>query len=161
MKRNTEEAFWSHVDKSGGPDACWPWVLAVNESGYGTTSMVGRMWLAHRLAYSLHTKEDPGTMCVLHSCDNPPCCNPLHLRLGTHEDNMRDMAVRNRAHASRNQGSKGHFSKLTESDVSSILGKLSDGHTLSQLAVEYDVHYATIRRIRSRQIWRHVGAPSC
>lgn len=68
-----------------------------NEHGYGVIrSDDGRTMLAHRAAYAVLVGPIPPGMHVLHSCDNPPCCNPQHLRVGTHEDNMRDRDVRGR-----------------------------------------------------------------
>src|SRR3954469_238435 len=82
--------FWSMFDKSGGPDACWPWKGYRNEDGYGIVRGdlalkllpqigVKKRKLAHRLAYQLHFEVDPGELRVAHECDNPPCGNPSHL----------------------------------------------------------------------------------
>jgi hypothetical protein len=82
------------IDRSGGPDACWPWTGPLNPRGYGQTFVrmgdrnvrVG----AHRAAYIAEYGDVPDGLFVLHNCDNPPCCNPAHLRTGTHRDNMAD-----------------------------------------------------------------------
>ncbi len=63
--------------------------------GYGDLSYSGKHMQAHRLAWTL-THGDPGELDVLHTCDNPPCCNPKHLYLGTDADNHRDMHARGR-----------------------------------------------------------------
>lgn len=68
---------------------CWPWTGARNKDGYGRVGYNGKVEYAHRLVYLL-TRGHPGDLCVLHSCDNPPCVRPAHLFLGTHADNMRD-----------------------------------------------------------------------
>lgn len=105
------ERFWAKVDRTGGPDACWPWLATPNPSGYGVAyagkSPTGqnRTRLAHRVAWELAKGSDPGTAFVLHRCDNPPCCNPAHLFLGDAEANARDMAAKGRW---RNQSSSGH-----------------------------------------------------
>lgn len=80
---------------------CWQWKGSSNKDGYGTTRYMGKSIMAHRLSFLLHGGEIPDGMCVLHSCDNPPCVNPDHLFLGTHQDNMDDMARKGRRYYKR------------------------------------------------------------
>ena len=104
-----EERFWSRVDRSAGLLGCWPWSGAHNLDGYGQYRVGGRggvSWLVHRLAWVLangplpeDTSRGSGGTLVLHSCDNPPCCNPSHLFLGTHRDNIDDMLAKRAAMA--------------------------------------------------------------
>lgn len=75
---------------------CWLWYGGTNEHGYGIFFADGRFQKAHRLAYRWAHGDFDQSLDVLHSCDNPACVNPDHLRLGTHADNMRDMARRGR-----------------------------------------------------------------
>jgi hypothetical protein len=88
--------FWDRVDRSAGPDACWPWTGAINKSGYGSYCVAGgAVRTASRVAYELtHGPIPPGPgyhgLVVMHSCDNRPCCNPKHLSLGTQADNNFD-----------------------------------------------------------------------
>lgn len=89
-------AFWSHVNKSAGDSACWPWQASVNKAGYGWFRWEHRSQLAHRLAYAITFGEIPEGMYICHRCDNPPCCNPDHLWLGTHADNQRDKVAKGR-----------------------------------------------------------------
>ena len=63
---------------------------------YGRTWYDGGHIYAHRLAYMLAVGPVDGWQ-VLHTCDNPKCCNPAHLELGTHAENMRQMRERGRA----------------------------------------------------------------
>ena len=95
--RPLAERFWEKVDRSGGTDACWPWIGAIGVHGYGRVNLDGRSTgIASRVAWTL-TFGDPGDLGVLHRCDNPPCCNPAHLFLGTQLDNSRDMVAKGRA----------------------------------------------------------------
>lgn len=86
--------FWKRVDKSGGDNACWEWGGRTHKN-YGTWHWNGVTEGAHRIAYRLST-ADPADRLVLHSCDNPICCNPKHLRLGTHADNSLDRDLKRR-----------------------------------------------------------------
>lgn len=93
--------FWAKVDKSGGPDACWIWTASKVPSGYGSFGVNGRLFGAHRIAWVLENGQIPHDgsyhgMCVCHKCDNPACCNPAHLFLGTNMDNARDREKKGR-----------------------------------------------------------------
>lgn len=96
MRGTPEERFWAKVDKSGGPDACWPWTGCRNRQGYGATTLGGKRTGAHRVALALVTGPIPEGRFACHKCDNPPCCNPAHLYAGTPLDNARDSSRRGR-----------------------------------------------------------------
>lgn len=96
-----EERFWSKVVKK---DGCWKWVGAKSQ-GYGYIQIGGRkdkVIRAHRLSYMLEHGEIPDGHIVRHKCDNPECCNPEHLEIGTMLDNSQDM-VKRRRHKSHSQ----------------------------------------------------------
>lgn len=75
---------------------CWEWNGCRNQLGYGQLRFEGVLWLLHRLTYTLFIGEIPKGLFVCHSCDNPSCCNPEHLWVGTHTHNMRDAALKGR-----------------------------------------------------------------
>src|SRR3990167_3188953 len=77
----------------GAQGECWEYQGGRSKGGYGKAK-TGRRWLfVHRIVAEASFGTIPDGMMVLHQCDNPPCCNPAHLRLGTAAENARD-AVR-------------------------------------------------------------------
>lgn len=147
--------FWDRV-KIGKPNECWPWTGAKNKRGYGKynkgETIVGR--LAHRIAYHMARGDIPSGLCVLHECDNPPCCNPKHLWLGTNADNNKDMIAKGRAKLHMTpKGAESPLTKLTSSEVNEIKHQLESGKTGISLAHKYGVGRSTISRIRTGQDW--------
>lgn len=74
---------------------CWEW-LGAKSAGYGAAAVEGKRKQVHRLSYEANIGPIPNGMHVIHTCDNPPCCNPLHLRLGSNKDNMLDKLSKGR-----------------------------------------------------------------
>lgn len=64
--------------------------------GYGHMYYRGRRWPSHRLSWLLTRGLIPAGAVVMHKCDNPPCCNPEHLKLGTDKENMQEAGKRKR-----------------------------------------------------------------
>jgi hypothetical protein len=92
-----KEQFWALVDRSGGPDACHPWTGGRSPKGYGVFRIYDRAQRTHRIAWRLTCGPIPPGISVLHRCDNPPCCNPDHLWLGTNGDNNIDRTQKGRS----------------------------------------------------------------
>jgi hypothetical protein len=92
-----EERFWAFVPVRG--DGCWEWSGSVTEKGYGQFGDGRRPnnVRAHRFSWELANGPIPDGRIVLHSCDNPPCVNPAHLRLGSDAENTADMIAKGRA----------------------------------------------------------------
>lgn len=153
---------------------CLEWTAkATTNGGYGNIS-AGRLFTgmrAHRLAWVLvNNQAIPMDLVVMHSCDNPKCCNIEHLSLGTRRDNMDDKMMKGRGtpppihfgdnHPLRknpelvSRGSSNGNSKLSEEIVKYIL--LSEDKSLSQLSRELGVNKTTISSIRNRKTWKHV-----
>jgi hypothetical protein len=133
-------------DTNGG---CWLW------SGYQTKQGYGRFKLnpetcefSHRAAWRIYRGPIPHGLHVLHRCDVPLCCNPDHLFLGTHADNMADMHAKGRARNGRE--------KLLPHQVLKIREQLGAGAKRRDLCREYGVSYTTITQIHAGNIWRGV-----
>ncbi len=96
-----EERFWRRVARpSDAPNVCWEWQGGSTIGGYGNFGTGECIYLAHRVAYELAVGPIPPGLLVMHSCDNPRCCRPSHLSVGTYADNTADMMAKGR-------GSKG------------------------------------------------------
>lgn len=148
----SEELFWSKIDRKED-DACWEWLKGKTTKGYGCVRYEKKPCLAHRVAFEyFHKRRIIEGMLLLHSCDNPVCCNPEHLREGTHQDNMDDMAKKGR----RTKGSQ--VSKiLTEVQVLEIRDKYSKGgYSHRSLATEYNTNNPNIHSIIHRKTWTHI-----
>ena len=125
-------------------NGCWIWQRGKHSLGYGCMMFEGRICWTHRLAYTLFKGEIPERKCVCHHCDNPSCCNPDHLFLGTSRDNTKDRHAKGRdAYGERNGNAK-----LTDKDVEEIRTKF-DGvfGCIKRLAEEYGVSVYQINNI--------------
>jgi hypothetical protein len=151
------DRFWSRVDKSGD---CWVWTAATTNGGYGVirdTGRNGKIIRAHRLSWELHNGPIPAGIEVCHRCDNPPCVNPAHLFLGTHQDNVTDTVNKGRASGGGPRGSLHHQAKLTEAQVLDIRAVYAAGAASQrQLARKYNVDRGTIQHIVKRMVWTHI-----
>jgi hypothetical protein len=143
-----------------GADECWP-CQQTDAYGYGRVRLQygGRgnprqrvEVKAHRLAWELTNGPIPEGMCVCHTCDNPPCCNPEHLFIGTQADNDRDRDEKGRTP----RGEHHSQSKLTVSDVRAIRRMRRDGHTYRGLAAQFNVTNGTISALIRGATWTHV-----
>ena len=168
--KSVEERFWEKVDKGFRPDDCWLWTASSYLKGYGMFWDGQRNVRAHRFSYELLVGPIPDGMFVCHHCDNPPCCNPDHLFLGTPADNMHDAVrkgrmatgVYNGAHThpeTRHTGKANINAKLTDSDVCWILAALISGIQQKTLATYFGVHRSIISRIKRGKGWKHVPRP--
>lgn len=136
---------------------CWEWVGGRSKSGYGACNRnVGghRESLIHRWSWYIHNGPIPDGMWVLHHCDNPPCCNPDHLFLGTQLDNLKDMI--NKGRDTKARGSKIGLSKLKEMDVVEIKTLIKSGVKCREIAIKFGVSKRTINYISQGKSWRHV-----
>lgn len=139
-------------------DICWEWPGARNVGSYGVIRVDGRFCLTHRLAYEAFVGPIVDSLYVCHSCDNPPCCNPRHLLLGTHQDNMDDMTKRGRrAPLPRPIGIFHHRARLTPIAVKCIRKQVATGQSMRSLSRQFDVSPETIRKVVRLVTWTHVS----
>jgi hypothetical protein len=155
--RQLSERFhrrWRTMVDVQGPEECWPWQGRPDAKGYGFVKVYGTTTRVHRVAWALANNgwPPPGQV-VRHTCDNPPCCNPRHLELGTVADNVRDCITRGR----RANGEPLAQSRLTNTDVLAIRRRAQDGETARQIAPDYGVTRQCISLVIQRRNWRHVA----
>lgn len=150
--------FWSRVDRSGGPDSCWPWMGCKRGKGYGALRVGARMVYAHRIACESVHGPAPAGMQAAHGCDNAPCCNPRHLRWATPLENSRDCVERGRSRGGRPGGRWTGNSKLTPEKVLALRARRSQGEPLTVLADEFGVSRPTASLICAGKRWKHLPA---
>ncbi len=145
--------FWERVDTSAGPESCWPWQGAIARlTGYGAYTADSKSYKAHRFAFIDAVGLIPVGLFVCHRCDNPPCCNPQHLFLGTAADNTADMFAKGRQ--MRGAGEKHSQAKLTWEVVRSIRASSDTG---IHLAARHGVSRAMVSRIRQNHAWKELS----
>ncbi len=146
------ERLWRRVP-IGAPDACWEWPGATSDKGYGLITRGGRdrrHVRTHRVAYESAVGPVPAGLFVLHTCDNPPCCNPAHLFLGTSADNTDDMMRKGRGRLPGLKGQAHPRARLSDDDIAMMRARYHAGSaTQRELAEEYNV--------REQYVWRLVN----
>jgi hypothetical protein len=139
------EKLAAYVDRSAGPDACWPWTRGRSTDGYGRLYPPrGAVAIAaHRAAFEQANGPIAAGREVLHSCDNPPCCNPAHLRVGTHAENMAEMSDRGRASC----GVANPRAKMTDADVAEARRMKAEGALNREIAARFGVSQPYVSRL--------------
>ena len=131
MRKTTAERFWAKV-QIGKPDECWEWQGCRDGAGYGRFGLGTRrqgVIAAHR--YVIGCEANDGVV-AMHSCDNPPCVNPAHLRRGSKADNAADMAAKGRG--------RGGSDRLTDAQVLEIRQiKAAGDCTQSEIARRFGI----------------------
>lgn len=156
MTEKDVDRFWSQVAIRARQDVCWEWKGYKIKYGYGRIRCYRTRVLSHRLAFFLAgkqiTNEKPH---VLHSCDNPSCCNPSHLFAGSPADNCLDKEKKGRANHAK--GEAGGVAKLSASKVAEIRALCdSGGMSYRKIAPLFNVTGRTIGCISRRVSWTHV-----
>jgi hypothetical protein len=152
--KRPETDFWAKTRFT--PSGCIEWTGYTNKDGYGQLRWRRKWAGAHRVAFEITNGPIPDGMKVLHSCDNPPCVSPQHLRSGTHADNARDKVERGRCYTGvQRKGEEAHNARLTEAQVREIK-RLRSVCSVAVLAVMFGVSKATISRAVNGVTWPHL-----
>jgi len=139
------ERYRSRIDVRG-PEECWPWLAGTNENGYGSLRFAGKSELSHRVAFFIEHGRWPEP-CGLHSCDNPPCCNPKHLWEGSRTENAADRA---------SKGRNGLRAKKLHPGEAAQARKLRKvyGFTIQSIADAYGLDYAAMWKLLNNKTYR-------
>ena len=150
------ERLWRRIDVRE-PNDCWPWTGSTVRGGYGSIQLGGagsKGSVAHRALWIELNGPIPDGLVLMHRCDNPPCCNPRHLRLGTPKENTLDMMTKGRRVTCVLNGENNGKSKLTAEKVRYIRANATRGWTA--LSNELGLDYTTVRMAGLGKSWRHV-----
>lgn len=145
------DAFRHYLPGSPPPapsptEGCWLWPGTVADTGYGTFSVSGKRYGAHRVSYELFVGPIPERLFVCHSCDVRQCVQPAHLEAGTQAKNLGDMVARGRALT----GEKNPAAKLSAATVAEIRARWASrpaGMTQVALGAEFGMAQATVSKI--------------
>lgn len=148
------ERLWARVDKRG-PGECWEWQGWRHPAGHGQIGRGRRadgLAYTHVVAWELTNGPVPDGSYVCHHCDNPPCCNPDHLFLGSPAANTHDMIAK-----LRHSYGEAHATKLCDHDVQEVRRLLASGRTQQSLADEFGVSRSMIGHIGQFKRWSLTG----
>lgn len=147
--RTREEKFHQSYDIT--ENGCWQF-RKVDNQGYGRFYYDYCYSRAHRVSWELYRGPIPDGLLVRHDCDNPPCANPDHLRLGTDADNAQDARERARTLT----GERNTFAKLDSTAVLKIRAQRATGDPATVIAERFNVTRRTVNDIVARRTWDHI-----
>jgi hypothetical protein len=151
-RATTAESLFARCDRSAGEHACWLWKGRVSRR-YGVISLNDRPTRAHRAAWILTRGAIPAGMFVCHRCDEPLCCNPAHLWLGSPKDNVRD-CVSKRRHA---HGEAAATAKMSEAQAREVLRRMATPEPRQAIARAHGVTVHALYRITGGYSWKHLA----
>ena len=159
---DVKASFWAKVDVRE-PKECWRWLGRKNSVNYGRFRIAEELFSSTRLALIFTTGVDGGELMALHSCDNPICVNPAHLRWGTARDNAKDAIERNRFHKwnGARSGQLNPYAKLTEADVRQVRQMVQNGQTQLAVAKAFGVSQPVVSNIVAFKAWANLKEISC
>lgn len=154
------DVFWLYVVKGESPDDCWQWTGHTESTrlGYGRFKFNLTQYRAHRFSYELHYGPVPEGLMVLHSCHNPACTNPRHLRAGTQMDNTLDRILAGRSATGDRIAQKGskHWKSILNEDQVRQIRQNPWNESRKALAARFGVTVHTIHNIFSGRQWKHI-----
>lgn len=148
---SVQARFWARVDRRGD-DECWPWTGYRGTKGYGKFSVGRFRSSSSRCALAITTGASPAGLFALHSCDNPPCCNPKHLRWGTAKENAADTVERDRTHKwnGTRAGSRNPAAKLTPEQARAVY---HSRNTRAEIAAAFGITKQTVTLVRRGKVY--------
>lgn len=154
--RHTQAMTYTHQDflkQVNISSECWEWVGTINARGYGLFHFNKKSIRAHRYSFSSYRGSIPMGLFVCHVCDNRRCVRPSHLWVGTHNDNMKDMAQKGRANTRPKVHSEAHpLSKITKEIARNIREDKRSGR---KIAAEYSVSKSLVHGIKKGTHWKY------
>lgn len=146
--------FWSklRISKSG----CWEYPVKSKGSPYGIMrNGTGHTEKPHRFSWRLTQGDIADGLFVLHKCDNPCCVRPSHLSLGSHFDNMRDMASKGRTGVHR--GENNYLAKIDDKIALEIKEMWATGNFYKMdIARKFNVSHSLVWNVINGNTWKHV-----
>lgn len=141
-----DDRFWTKVDKNHS-SGCWLWLANCNNKGYGLFRPGGTLpkQLAHRLSFSEACGDIPKGGLILHSCDNPRCVNPAHLRMGNHKANTADMDSRGRRVSNPQRGGSNPSSLASDETVTNIRRQYVEGVAFADMMAHFSLPLSAIK----------------
>lgn len=147
------ESFWVKTEKSENESDCWRWLAFKDKHGYGRMKCNGKNEMAHRVSFFIHNGYW-ATDFVLHSCDNPECCNPKHLREGTAAENAADCVKRGRRpypawllEPKQPKPQRCSLSDLSKEEFEQIKSSLAKGHIKKYIAERFNITPTLLKHI--------------
>ena len=137
-----------------GDGECWIWQGRINDTGYGSMSVSGRIITAHRAAWVLANGNSDPRLKVCHRCDSPPCCNPAHLFLGTDKDNGRAAVAKGRNKFPDHSGARNPTAKLTAATAREVVALRREGVSQRVLGERFGVSQSTISELLRGRTWK-------
>ena len=144
------------------PYCCWEWQAQKNHAGYGyIRAKIDGKWQnrgAHCVGWEILNQQPlPRKLFACHHCDNPSCCNGMHLYPGTRKQNVADAMTRGRwSNPPRSYGEQHPLAIFTSHDVLFIRALYRQGHTIASLARRRGVHKKQIAQIVYYESYKNI-----
>lgn len=142
LTEEIKNRIFSYIDFK--EKSCWNWTGTLTRAGYGVLRINGSNYYAHRLSYKVFNNKEPNDeLEIIHSCDNPKCCNPDHLTEATHKLNMQDAIFKGRSAFGENHGN----ATLSNEEVEEIKKMYQQGYLQEDIARKFEIRQQTVSRI--------------